>query len=171
MSSLLSLFVVYTPYQVTAEDSPEQYISNNTITKPSKEKNTDPPWLGINLHPDEFTFGIAKAVGLKEPKGVLVISVSPGSPAEKSGIQGGSKILAIDGQEVRIGGDIILAIDGKKITRNNDLFKEVLDKSAGDKVKLTIFRSSQIKEIDVRLSLRPNFLTIDNKAGLFYIYF
>jgi YVTN family beta-propeller protein len=170
MSLLLSLFVIYTPYQVTAEGLPEQYIGNNTTAESSKEKKTDPPWLGASLHSGDFTFGLAKAVGLKEPKGVLVISVSPGSPAEKSGIQGGSKILTIDGQEVRVGGDIILAIDGKEITRNNDLITEVVDKSAGDKLKLTIYRSGQIKEIDVTLSSRPNFLTVDNKAGLNFTY-
>jgi Do/DeqQ family serine protease len=56
------------------------------------------PWLGAKLQ--AVTPEIAETLGLKRPGGVLVASVSTGSPAARAGLKTGDLILAIDGQVV-----------------------------------------------------------------------
>jgi Do/DeqQ family serine protease len=56
------------------------------------------PWLGAKLQ--AVTPEIAETLGLKRPTGALVASVTPKSPAARSGLKTGDLILAIDGQLV-----------------------------------------------------------------------
>ncbi len=50
------------------------------------------PWLGARLQ--EVTSDIAESLGLKRPAGVLVASVTPGSPAARAGLRTGDLIVA-----------------------------------------------------------------------------
>ncbi len=49
---------------------------------------------------------MAEAFGLERPVGALVNDVTPGSAAERAGIQPGDVILAFDGEEVESSGDL-----------------------------------------------------------------
>ncbi|MFN7174551.1 MAG: trypsin-like peptidase domain-containing protein, partial [Thermaurantiacus tibetensis] len=55
-------------------------------------------WLGAEGAP--LTARTAAAAGLDRPLGVLVTSVSPGSPAARAGLRPGDIVVAIDGKEV-----------------------------------------------------------------------
>ncbi|MGD9869175.1 MAG: Do family serine endopeptidase [Hyphomicrobiales bacterium] len=55
-------------------------------------------WLGVRIQ--NVTDGIAESLGMKEPKGALVASVTAAGPAEAAGIQTGDVIMKFDGQEV-----------------------------------------------------------------------
>jgi S1-C subfamily serine protease len=46
---------------------------------------------------------------------VLVQNVTNGGAADSAGIQGGTKIVAIEGQDHIVGGDIIVSINGIKV--------------------------------------------------------
>jgi Do/DeqQ family serine protease len=56
------------------------------------------PWLGARLQ--AVTPEIAESMNLKRPTGALVASVTPGSPAARSGLRTGDLIVSVDGQEV-----------------------------------------------------------------------
>ena len=56
------------------------------------------PWIGAKLQ--AVTPEIAEGLGLKRPTGALVASVTPKSPAAKSGLRTGDLIVAVDGQQV-----------------------------------------------------------------------
>src|ERR1043165_6448620 len=75
-------------------------IPSNTIAKVVPSLITSGsfkhPWLGVSG--TDMTPGIAEALGLKEPRGFLVVDVVDGSPAAKAGIRGGSKEATIDGR-------------------------------------------------------------------------
>jgi S1-C subfamily serine protease len=73
----------------------------------------------------------AKSLGV--PYGVAVISVDPGSAADKAGLQPSS-----NGS-----GDVVVAIDGQPTKTFDDLANYIDTKSVGDQVKLTVHRDGK----------------------------
>ncbi len=61
-------------------------------------------WLGIAMQP--MSKDIALSQGLSGTEGVLVRSVTAGSPAEKAGVKAGDAILAVNGAKVKDTGDL-----------------------------------------------------------------
>ena len=55
-------------------------------------------WLGV--HVQNVTGELAESLGLKEPSGALVASITPGSPAAAAGLQPSDVILKFDGQPI-----------------------------------------------------------------------
>jgi len=111
------------------------------------------PYLGITSSSD---LGLAEieALGLNTYTGAYVLDVTPGGPADKAGIRGGSESTNIEG--LRAGGDIITAIDGQQV----DTFDELLsylttNKAPGDTVVLTVLRDGQPTDVTVTLGNRP----------------
>ncbi|NPV87799.1 MAG: PDZ domain-containing protein [Anaerolineae bacterium] len=112
-------------------------------------------WLGISG--TTLTPTLAKAMDLDEnQRGVLVIEVTPNSPADKAGLRGSDRQKTINGQEVRIGGDVILAIEGEPLQRFDDLVSYLFRKGeAGQSVALKILRDGREKTVQVELAARP----------------
>lgn len=112
-------------------------------------------WLGISG--TDMTSGIADALGLKEPRGFLVVDVVQGSPAAKAGIRGGDRQTTIDGRPIKLGGDVIVGIDGKPVRKIDDILVYLeSEKSVGDTINLTVLRNQQEQNINVVLGARPN---------------
>ena len=133
-------------------------IPSNAIVKvvPSliKSGSFNHSWLGISG--TNMTPGIAKAVGLEEPRGFLVTGTEPDSPASKVGIKGGVKEMQIDGKRISLGGDVIIKIDGKEVRKIEDILVYLQrEKSAGDSVKLTILRDGEVLDVNIQLGTRP----------------
>jgi 2-alkenal reductase len=103
------------------------------------------PWLGIqglSITPD-----IVGDLGLSSDQtGVLVESVRSNSPAAQAGLQGGTKSVTINGQDVMTGGDVITAVDGQAVTGMNDLLGTLQQSKVGQKVTLSIVRTGQPQE-------------------------
>ena len=57
-------------------------------------------------------------MGAGGSKGILVIGVNEGSPADKAGIRGRDKVTNVNGREIRLGGDIVLKIDDRDVRKN-----------------------------------------------------
>lgn len=91
-------------------------------------------WLGITMQ--ELDDNTARAVGLKEPKGVLVSQVIPGDPADKGGMKTG---------------DVITRVAAAPIDNPSALLARVADMHPGDKVQLTVWRAR--KSIDLHITL------------------
>jgi len=136
---------------------PSKNNNNNFLT--NQNQTNERPWLGISTIFNNIT--VAKALGLGEAKGLLILDVFPGSPAEKAGLLGGSKLTFIDGHGIKLGGDIILEADGKNVTTSSE-FYAFDGKKAGDLLKLTILRDNQIREISLTLGVRPEFSSYQN---------
>ena len=92
-------------------------------------------YIGVQI--SEVDAATAKAVGLNEPKGVLVQDIVKGGSASKEDIKEG---------------DIILKIDDLETNLPNELQSYVASKRAGTTVKLTIFRDG--KEIERTVTLK-----------------
>ncbi|MEM0481750.1 MAG: trypsin-like peptidase domain-containing protein [Nitrososphaerota archaeon] len=111
-------------------------------------------YLGISGN--EIDALVARELGLRVNKGLLVESVVPNGPADRAGIRGGSRTLVVAGREYRVGGDVIVAINGSPITSMDDLLTYMVEKtSPGDTVLLTILRGGETLNIAVVLGKRP----------------
>jgi serine protease Do len=114
------------------------------------------PWVGVGGI--DITPEIALALGLEEARGFLVTDITPGSPADKSGIRGGDMpITNITGfEELRLGGDIIMNVDDQRVNKTDDLLSYIeTNKQVGDTVTMTILRDGNLIEIDLVLGSRP----------------
>jgi serine protease Do len=96
-------------------------------------------WMGVTIGP--LTEELAPTYGLEEAKGALVNSVTPGSPAEKAGLQPE---------------DAILAADGRAIQDNGDLSRYIASLSPGRSVKLELVRGREKKAVTVTLGTFPD---------------
>ena len=141
-------------------------IPSKSITRiiPSLLKNGtySHPWLGIsgaNLTPD-----MEKNLGLpRNYKGVLVVDVAQGGPAEKAKIQPANveQSGGTFGSTTRItGGEIITMLDGRSVKRMEDIIGYLEEsKSVGDSVKLTIVKNDNLSSpftLSIVLEKRPS---------------
>ena len=128
-------------------------IPSNTVARIVpyliRDGKYDHPWLGIagvNLTPN-----LAQQLGLpRDSKGVVVASVTPGSPADIAGIIGHVENGNIPA------GDIITAIDGHQVKRMEDIISYIEEqKSVGNKVVITVNRGGQSLDLTATLQARP----------------
>jgi serine protease Do len=96
-------------------------------------------WMGVTIGP--LTEELAPTYGLDEAKGALVNSVTPGSPADKAGLQPE---------------DAILAADGRAIQDNGDLSRRIASLAPGSTVKLDLIRGKEKKSVSVTLGTFPD---------------
>lgn len=113
------------------------------------------PWLGISamdLDPD-----LAEVVGLSPAqRGVLIARVTPGSPADKSGLRGGDREVPALGPNVLVGGDVITDFQGQPVSDFDQLVSLLFrEGSVGDTVTLTIVRDGERIAVPVMLQERP----------------
>jgi S1-C subfamily serine protease len=116
----------------------------------------DRGYLGITSATVDKTL---KDLNLPIDHGALVQSVAPGGPADKAGIRAGDLPATLDNHPIQLGGDIITRIAGKEIRTKDDLQAAVADRKSGDAVKVTLWRASKVKTVEVTLGERPNTVT------------
>jgi len=134
-------------------------VPSNTIAKivPSliETGSFKHPWVGISGR--DMTPGLASVLELDEPRGVLVVEVVSGGPAEKAGIRGGDNPTRVEGQTVPLGGDIVLELDGNQIRKLDDILVYLQrEKSVGDTMDVTVLRDGTVMHIELHLEARPN---------------
>jgi S1-C subfamily serine protease len=85
-----------------------------------------------------------------------VLDTATGGPADRAGMQGGTRALRVGRYQLPIGGDVITAIDGQP---TNDLETLTVyletEKSIGDRVQLTVQRDGKEMTFDVTLGEEP----------------
>lgn len=89
-------------------------------------------WLGVQVQ--RVTPDIADSLGMPDPKGALVTSVSPESPAGKGGVRQG---------------DIITKFNGKTIEQMRELPRVVAATEIGRKVPVDVLREGKPTTVDV----------------------
>jgi 2-alkenal reductase len=88
---------------------------------------------------------------------VLVFTIEPDSPAEKAGLHGGTREMAVGGRPVLVGGDILIAINDTPVRRFDDLINYLAAHTkVGDTVALTVIRGSEQLQLEVVLEERPD---------------
>lgn len=108
------------------------------------------PWLGIEGMP--VSTDLVDKLKLKTGKGVYVVGVLAGSPAEKAGLVESGRN---NQNEATAGGDIITAVDSTPVARVEDLLSYFNGKKPGDKVILSVQRGDQSLSVPVELGEWP----------------
>lgn len=95
-------------------------------------------WLGVQIQGlDE---DLAASLGLDRPRGALVSSVQPGSPAEKAGIRRG---------------DVVLSFDGQPIEKVGQLSRAVAAVEAGQRSEIVVWRDGQEQRLTAEIGTMP----------------
>ncbi|MFQ5433204.1 MAG: S1C family serine protease [Nitrospinota bacterium] len=110
-------------------------------------------YLGVRMYPLFPDF--AKAMDMKIDKGVVVASVSMGTPADKAGIKGGNRQVRIGNTTVPVGGDVIVEVEGKPVETPQQVVSILSAKEVGDRVKIKLWREGEYRTITVTLGERP----------------
>ncbi len=112
------------------------------------------PWIGASGI--DMTLDIAKALNVNATYGWLVSGVTSNGPADKAGIEGGTKQINVAGSQVTVGGDIIIAFDETRI-RNTDDLSTYLEENTlpGNTINVTVIRNGQTMTLALTLEPRP----------------
>jgi len=96
-------------------------------------------WLGVGIQ--DLSEEVAKYYEMKDAKGVMVMQVFPGDPADKAGIKPQ---------------DIILGVNGKTVDASRDLTRIVADIGVGEIAKVTVLRNGKEKAFQVKIAKRED---------------
>lgn len=129
------------------------------VTSIIKTGSYDHPWIGIVGV--DITPPTAKSMNLNvtDSKGFLVTEVNANGPADKAGVQGGDRLVSINGtnREVTLGGDIIIGIDGRPVRNIDDLLSYLEgERTVGENVTLKLIRNEETLEKTLTLEKRPD---------------
>jgi S1-C subfamily serine protease len=88
-------------------------------------------------------------------QGAWVQAVSPGGPAAKAGLHGGSDRETFQATEFRTGGDIVTKVNSAPIRDPDDLAAEIAKLAPDSTATVEIWRDGKRQEVEVRLGQRP----------------
>ncbi len=134
-------------------------IPSNTILSEIEDLvNTgsydDHPWVGAAGI--DMTYEIAAEMDIDFTYGWMIAQVTSGGPAEKAGLQAGTKQVEIAENLVIIGGDIVIAVNGIRITSIDDLSAYLEEYTLPEQtVNLTIVRDNETTVVPLELGRRP----------------
>jgi serine protease Do len=109
-------------------------LAKSVVTQLADSGKVTRGWLGVGIQP--VTPDIAKSLDRAETTGVLVSSVTEGSPAERAGLKSG---------------DIITEYDGRKVERVGDLPRAVAGTPVGRTVPLSVVRDGKTLALTARI--------------------
>lgn len=80
----------------------------------------------------------ARLFDLPAQTGVVIDEVEPGSVAERAGLEGGHRRVALGGREYVLGGDIIVSVNEVPVRGSDDLMLRFLSARPGDELVLSV---------------------------------
>lgn len=106
------------------------------------------PYMGVSFD-GEITLSEQQVYGLEQVEGIYILSIAPGSPAEKAGLK------AADLNTGK-GGDLVVAIDGDPVASFADLNSYLIfEARIGQLIELTVIRNGQRMVVPLTLTERP----------------
>lgn len=113
------------------------------------------PWLGISG--TSLDSDLAEEMDLgADQRGVLVMEVVDGSPADEAGLRAGDRQTERMGQPISLGGDVIVAIDGQPVDEFEDLVTYLVrNTGVGQTITLALLREGRQETVQVTLAARP----------------
>ncbi len=109
-------------------------MAKNVIRQLQEHGHTKRGWLGVRIQ--SVTDEIADSLGLGEPRGALVASVTEDSPAQAAGIEQG---------------DVILTFDGKDVEEMRRLPRIVAETEIGRAVDVVVWRKGKKENLEVKV--------------------
>ena len=128
-------------------------VPSNTVKRvlPQLEQGAqlEPAWLGIRG--TDLDAERARRFGLSVDRGVIVLSVVPGSPAARAGL----RPAQASGLDISQLGDVIVAMDGHPVAGMQELAARIGAHQPGDTVELTVLRDGREQTVRVTLGRWP----------------
>ncbi|MEK6977683.1 MAG: PDZ domain-containing protein, partial [Candidatus Hydrothermarchaeota archaeon] len=118
-----------------------------------EEGGASHPWMGFSGA--DVNEDMREALGLSVGKGVLIINVAPGGPADRVGLRGGNRTVVRDGRKVLVGGDIITVVDGREVGSVKDIGFYIATRATGDRIEVEFVRDGRAQRTEVTLGKRP----------------
>jgi 2-alkenal reductase len=117
-------------------------LPSNTVREVSQQiiasGKVEYPYIGIRYQP--ITPQLARENNLPSRQGLVLLLVTPGSPASDAGLRQG---------------DILLEFDGNKVDENHSFRSILFTHHAGEFITLTIMRDGQTSTVKIALAERP----------------
>jgi len=123
----------------TADAITKQLISGGKVAR---------GYIGAQIQ--NFTAEMGDALGMPGVKAAVVKAITPGGPAERSGLQ-------ID--------DIVLSVNGAKVESSTALTREVARVRPGETLRMEILRDGKKRFVDVKSGVRPSNQELASSAG------
>lgn len=101
-------------------------------------------WLGVKIQ--QVNEEIAEAIGLGNPRGALLLEITPDSPAAKAGLQAG---------------DVVLKFGNRDIKEMRNLPRLVAETKSGSTVKTELFRKGKTLTVPVTVTEQPGEEDVD----------
>jgi putative serine protease PepD len=111
------------------------------------------PWHGVYGQIIEPL--LLQQFGHPAPKGLLVETVEPGSPADKVGLRGGVIPVRFGFRLILMGGDIITKVNDTTLTDIDTVVEVVRSFKVGDKIRIEYYREGHRLAAEVTLPERP----------------
>jgi len=112
-----------------AKDVLEELITTGGVSQ---------PWIGV--YHQNLSEQTASQLRLPDKKGVLILDVIQGSPAEEAGLQAW---------------DVLRRIGERDVYSTDDVAEEIAKHSTGDEIMLTIWRQGEMRLIPLTLGDKP----------------
>ncbi|MGD0636479.1 MAG: trypsin-like peptidase domain-containing protein [Nitrososphaerales archaeon] len=111
-----------------------------TVEKLASGKAVGRAYLGIVSHPIPIPEEVAKATGIDQESGLIVLSVEDGSAAKAGGLSFG---------------DVVLGLDGNPTAGFHDLRRFLTDEKVGKPLKVKVLRGGRVEELSVTPGSAP----------------
>jgi S1-C subfamily serine protease len=103
----------------------------------------------------DVTPTIARANGLDDPRGVLVVEVKAGPT--RGTLRGCDRTVRVNGREVPAGGDVVVGINGHELRSHEQLMRYLITETRpGEPVELDVIRDGVERTLSVTLGERPS---------------
>ena len=103
---------------------------------------------------EDLTPSLARHLRLPVEHGALVDRVTPGGPADRAGLRGGTEQESFLGETIWRGGDVITAVNGTAVSDAGALVRIVTRLAPGAVARLAIVRGHDRRDVTVRLGTR-----------------
>jgi S1-C subfamily serine protease len=98
---------------------------------------------------------LADHFNLPVDHGAWVQDVTPGGPADRAGLRGGTRQEQFQARDYRVGGDVIVGVGKTSIQEDADVAEALVGLRPGTTVDLQIYRGDQRRTLRVKLGERP----------------
>lgn len=119
--------------------APLSFAQQMDSSKPAPAQMTQRSWLGVSIL--EVDGKVARHMDIKATKGLVVVDVVKGGPAEAAGVRQG---------------DVIVSLDGREAAEVTDFMSRVQAAGVGAAVTLGIDRAGESRQIKATLEAMPS---------------